>query len=242
MAATLDQRVTQVMQAEGTRLRMLMDQVQRLNEGLQAMRVAREIQEERRQQELRILEGNVQQDLIKAREDRKDFQARLEERGEKFLRERREEIRQYRHVDEDADYPQRLSDQVYRINGILEEQRTARVEYGERISKSLEAEFKKVAEAVVAEKSLRFEAQETMERMVQDVCLRMTKEISQEREQRESVQSKLLGLLEETCGRIEASFSGYSTPDAAAARFRLPERAPILEPLGAFPDAGASQR
>jgi len=211
MIASLDQRVTQITQAESSRIRMLVDHVSRLTEGLQAMRVAREIQEERRQKELRILENNAQQDFVKLKKDRRDLETRVQERGDRIIAQGREEIRKFPGLGGGTDggsCVQTISDQVHRLAGILEEQRAAREEYGERIQNSLEAEFQKLDEAMHAERKLRGEALHTMESMVQDVCARMSSEIQQEREQRETVQGKLLGLLEETCGRIEASFSG----------------------------------
>merc|ERR1712187_151539 len=97
-----------------------------------------------------------------------------------------------------------------RMAAILEEQRSARIEYGERIAQSLETEFQKVQDAIVAEQKLRFEAEGTMLHMVEDVYHRIRREVQQERSQREAVQGKLLGLLEETCNRIEGSFSHMS--------------------------------
>merc|ERR1712232_736817 len=97
---------------------------------------------------------------------------------------------------------------------VLEEQRVARVESGERIAASLEAEFQKLQEAVAAEEKLRFEAEGTMLGMVEDVRSRMLGEIKQERVEREAVQSKLLGLLEDTCNRIESGFCGTAITPA----------------------------
>jgi len=214
MVGELDQRVAQISQVESSRIRMMMDQAQKLVESLQSMRVQRELQEERRQQELRFLENNVQQDLAKSSEDRRDFQLRLEERSDKFFQERHEALRRLRGSapEQDTDtcneLAQRLGHEVYRIGGSLEEQRDAREEYGERIQASLQAEFQKVEDAVLAERDLRHEAQHTMQRMVQDVCMRIHGEVQQERETREAVQGRLLGLLEETCSRIEVSFGG----------------------------------
>merc|ERR1712107_220710 len=100
-----------------------------------------------------------------------------------------------------------LSEEVKHITTILAEQTAARTEYGERIASSLENEFSKVQEAVMAEQKLRFEAEGTMLRMVEDVCLRLRGEIQQERLEREAVQGKLLGLLEDTCNRIESGIA-----------------------------------
>eukprot|EP00932_Pfiesteria_piscicida_P021040 SRR837773.7835.p1 GENE.SRR837773.7835~~SRR837773.7835.p1 ORF type:complete len:233 (-),score=76.16 SRR837773.7835:35-670(-) len=194
-----------------------MDQVQKLAENLQSMRVQRELQEERRQQELRFLSSHVEQDLAKSREERRDFHLRIEERCSKFFSDRAEELRsrqgtKLRPEDGYADLADRLSCEVDRVGGILEEQRLAREGYGDRIQNSLQAEFQKVEDAILAERALRHEAQHSMQRMVQDVCMRIRGEIQQERDTRETVQNRLLGLLEETCGRIEVNFGGPSSP------------------------------
>lgn len=214
MVTALDQRVTHVHQAEDARIRMLEDQVQRLAEALQAMRVAREIHDERRLKEIRMIESNALLDLGNARQARQDLEFRSEELGSQRLQELREELARHREQQSalQTDYSRELSDEVDRISTLLEEQRNTRVDYGDRIAQSLEGEFQKVQEAIVSEQKLRFEAEGTMLRMVEDVCSRMRGEIQQERGEREVVQSKLLGLLEDTCNRIEGSIHGPVQP------------------------------
>mmetsp|Transcript_124282 Transcript_124282/g.264874 ORF Transcript_124282/g.264874 Transcript_124282/m.264874 type:complete len:245 (-) Transcript_124282:54-788(-) len=215
MVTLLDQRVTQVTQAEGARVRMLGDQTQRLLEGLQAMRVAREIHEERKLKELRMLESNVMLDLSKASQERRALGARIEEAGAMCLGEQCEALRDdLRQRDAACEACAReIGEETQRLATALEELRSARAEYGERIVQSLEAEFQRVHEAIVTEQKLRFEAEGTMLRMVEDVCSRMRGEVQRERQQREAVQGKLLGLLEETCNRIETSFSHIAQAD-----------------------------
>jgi len=162
-----------------------------------------------------MLENMAQQEFVRLRDGGRDFEIRLQERGERILSERREEMAQLQaRADADGeDYVQSISDQVYRLAGILEEQRAAREQYGERIRNSLEAEFQKVEEAIAALRQAHTDATRTMERMVQDVYSRLGGEIQQERSQREVVQNRLLGLLEDTCGRLEASLTyGSGTP------------------------------
>eukprot|EP00929_Paragymnodinium_shiwhaense_P016376 TRINITY_DN124690_c0_g1_i1.p1 TRINITY_DN124690_c0_g1~~TRINITY_DN124690_c0_g1_i1.p1 ORF type:complete len:291 (+),score=93.99 TRINITY_DN124690_c0_g1_i1:72-944(+) len=208
MVGAIDQRVTHVAQAEDARVRMLADQAQRLHEGLQAMRVAREIHEERRSKEVRMIESNVMLDLNNARQARADIEQRSEVIAQQRVEEHRQELlRQRQQHQEGVDnFTRELGDELRRISAILDEQRASRLEYGERIAQSLEVEFQKVNEAVLAEQGLRYEAEGTMLRMVEDVCSRLRGEISQERLEREAVQAKLLGLLEDTCNRIECSF------------------------------------
>lgn len=212
MVGVLDQRVTQVTQAESARLRLLSDQTQRLLEGLQAMRVAREIHDERRQKELRLVESNAHLDVSKAAQERRELEARMEELSSSSVAEALEGFRREdrRREAQRKDVARELQDETRRLAAMLEEQRASRIEYGERVAESLEAEFCKVEEALAAEQKLRCEAEGGMARMVEDVRRKMSWEIQTERSQREAVQGKLLGLLEETCNRIEASFSHVS--------------------------------
>lgn len=209
MVTMLDQRVTHSTQAEESKLRMLADQMQRLNEGLQAMRVAREIHDERRLKEIRMIENSLQLDLQGARQARKEIENRAEELSAARLAELGDELRRERlaHETVQEEYTREIGDEVRRLNGILEDQHNSRVEYGDRIIASLEGEFQKVETSVQDEERRRYEAQGTMLRMVEDMCSGMRGEIQQEREEREAVQGKLLGLLEDTCNRIETTFS-----------------------------------
>lgn len=209
MVAAMDQRVSHAIQAEDARIRMVADQAQQLGECLQAMKVAGEIYEERRQKELHMLENNVQVDLSNTAQARKDFEARMEELGIARVDEHRRELIQaqgdYQTVREG--YEREISEEVKRLQGLLEEQKASRADYGERINQSLEAQFQQVQQAVAEEEKLRTEAEGTMVRMVEDVCARVRSDIMHERQEREAVQGRLLGLLEETCARLEMSFA-----------------------------------
>lgn len=206
----LEQRVTQVCEVEVARTKVLADQSQRLQEGLHAMRVAREIQDERRQKELKVVESGFLIDLEKATGARIAMAAHLDEAGQTAIEECHAEVEKecQKRTAVHNDYAREIGEEVQRLAVHLEEQRTSRMEYGERIVGNLEAEFQKVHDAILSEQKLRFDAEATMLRMVEDVCGRLRGEIHKEKTQREAVQGKLLGLLEEACGRIEASFSG----------------------------------
>lgn len=203
--ADLDQRTTQVVKAESSRVRMHAEQLQRLVESLQQMRMQRDIQRERRQQELKMLENNAARELSNAKKERKDFEAQAEERINRLTAERAEEMRVQRlqYHQEAKEYEARISHDVDKLRGILEEQVTARVECGNRIHDSLQDEFQKLHQSIQNETTHRSGTEHEMTKMVEDVKARMRGEIEQERQKREVVQSKLLGLLEDTCMRIE---------------------------------------
>jgi hypothetical protein len=200
---------------------MLTDQMQRLMESLQAMRVAREIHDERRLKEVRMIENSLQLDLQSARQARKEIESRAEDLAAARVAELGDELRRDRvaHESVHEECSRQIGEEVSRLNAILQEQHNSRVEYGERIVSSLEGEFQKVGEAVRDEERRRNEAEGTMLRMVEDMCSGMRGEIQQERSEREAVQGKLLGLLEDTCKRIEG---GFSTSLRPAAGYTMP--------------------
>lgn len=208
MLEQADQRVANLQLNEGGRLRQLTEQARRLTEGLQAMRAAREIHDERRLKELRMMESSLVLDVGKASQERREAEARTEELGDACLVEHREELRNHRRKREAVHEAHALEccEEVKRIAAMLDEQRALRVQHGDRVSEALEKEFRQLQDAITTEERLRFEAEGTMLRMVEEICGKMRDEIRQERSQREVVQGKLLGLLEETCSRIEASF------------------------------------
>merc|ERR1712187_668817 len=95
---------------------------------------------------------------------------RAHEYSAKGLEVHRVELAQHREENTrlHSEYSRELSDEVKRLSALMEEQRLARVEYGDRTVVSLEVELHKVNDAIVAEQKLRFEAEGTMLRMVED--------------------------------------------------------------------------
>eukprot|EP00435_Cladocopium_sp_Y103_P064035 s699_g25.t1 len=206
----LEHKVAQVTEGDSNRIGALSDQVKRLEEGLHAIRVAREIHDERRRKEHKMLESSFATDLEKAASERKQFQSTWQaERGMSILNDCRADLtkehEQKGSVQEE--YVREIGEEVQRLHVLLEKQHVSRLERGEQILVKLEADFQQVHNDIETEQKLRFEAEGMMLRMVEDVCGRLHGEIEQERLQREAVQNKLLGLLEDTCTQIENSFS-----------------------------------
>merc|ERR1712050_280595 len=104
---------------------MLADQTQRLVEGLQAMRAAREIHEERRWKEKRMMENNLQLDLQNARQARKEIESRSEDLASSRLAELGDELRRKRlaHESVHEDHTREIGEEVKRLTAIFEEQR-----------------------------------------------------------------------------------------------------------------------
>jgi len=216
--ALLEQRIGQITEGEGSRIQTLCEQAKRLQEGLHALRVSEEIQDERRQKELKVVESSMLSDLQKAASERQQAEQKHEESISSRLDECRVELLKEQSQRETVhdDCGREVGEEVQRLQALLEKQTALRLEYGEQIVAHLEAEFRKVQDAIVSEQQLRFEAEGMMLRMVEDVCGRLQAEIQQERSQREAVQNKLLSLLEDTCSQIENSFSHLNASSQVA--------------------------
>jgi len=117
----LDEKLQRNALSEETKFKLLKDQITKLQEGLATERIAREILDERKSKELKLVENNVSLDLNVEKQNRKDnenkiqkqidekcFSLRLELAKEKKTR---EEVMD-RHAKELAEQIARLSDAV----------------------------------------------------------------------------------------------------------------------------------
>merc|ERR1719161_2906114 len=146
----LDQRVAKHQQTEENKLRVASDQVTRLIEGLQSMSVSREILDERKTKELRMIENSIALDLNVVRQARKDLEAKADKEGERHITELREEltkVRQFREASHE-EYAQEVGEEVRRLDMDLQKETGVRTERGERIAGSLDSEFEQVQKAV----------------------------------------------------------------------------------------------
>merc|ERR1711881_778648 len=64
--------------AEETKFKLLKDQITKLQEGLATERIAREILDERKAKELKLVENNVQLDLNVEKQNRKDNETKIQ--------------------------------------------------------------------------------------------------------------------------------------------------------------------
>jgi len=206
----MDQKVSKVQQAEQSKLQMISEQTQRLVEGLQSMAVSREILDERKTKEIRMIENSIALDLNVLRQARKDGEAKSDKAMQSHIEDMRSELQKVRLMRESAfeDYSQEVGDEVQRLKDELEREGITRADRAEQIATSLDSELERVREAVASEQKIRFETEGAMLRMLEDMCVRMRGEIATERKEREQMQGTLLGLLEETCQRFEHSFDG----------------------------------
>merc|ERR1719158_135227 len=85
----MDQKVAKAQQSDTTKFQMVSEQTQRLVEGLQSIAVSREILDERKTKELRMIENSIALDLNGVRQARKDGELKAEKAGETYMAELR---------------------------------------------------------------------------------------------------------------------------------------------------------
>lgn len=216
MLVQLDQRVIRAFEADEGKLIMFADETSRLLEGLQALRVSREIHEERRHKNIRMMESTVLLDLSRARQAQAEVEARCEQIINARLFELREVYRRENTAQElvQQQFLRDIVDEVDQLRSLLSAHTSMRGEDGERIVACLDGELQKVHDATVEEQKLRVEAQGSMLKMVDDVHTRILTEIDAERLEREAAQSKFLSVLETACLNLEALVLPHIEPHA----------------------------
>ncbi|CAK0874687.1 unnamed protein product [Prorocentrum cordatum] len=186
-----------------------------LLEGLQAMRAARELSEEKNQRRERAIEGRRQAVVAETIGAREELEAKLRELWQ-------HQVGALQQVYHDqpagilgAEGVQRVGQQVRQIREELEAERHARQGRSEGLLSSLEAELRGAREAMLAHSRQRFETEAKGVQLAEDVRAEIRELLRHEVAEREAVQDKLLSLLEDVTARSEH----YApAPEGAATR------------------------
>jgi len=228
----VEQRVEEEMKAEGSRIRACHEQFLQLEQDLKEIRSAREMQRDRRTHMLKLLEDKVRRELTTSKQEKQAFQKNVEERARRELEEQGEEVRAFhgRASREEEEYRARTTQEINKLSSLMAQHSSAREEYGQRVLQSFDSEFKSLDQRIDEEHSIREGTKAEMTKMVQDVKHKMQDEIERERVERETVQGRLLELLEETCQRIEGSFSAKSMTMRPVLESVLYRQEPISRP------------
>ena len=70
--SNLEEKISRQAISEETKFKLLKDQITKLQEGLATERIAREILDERKQKEAKLVENNIQLDLNVEKQTRKE--------------------------------------------------------------------------------------------------------------------------------------------------------------------------
>uniref|UniRef100_A0A0G4FPS7 Uncharacterized protein n=1 Tax=Chromera velia CCMP2878 TaxID=1169474 RepID=A0A0G4FPS7_9ALVE len=205
----LEERLSRMQVAEETKFKLAQEQIGKLIEGVETERLGREILEERRAKEVKLLESSFQLDLNGIRSARRDGEAELDRAMNEFAHGVREEVGREAAARGEAleDHLSTVGGEVRRLFEAVENEKESRIEKGGKLEEAIEDELSKVRESLDEERRIREHQEGTTMKNLQELCLTITAELNAEREERQRVEDQLLHLLEETCNRVEAMFA-----------------------------------
>jgi len=217
-----------------------------LLEGLQAMRAARELSEEKNQRRERAIEGRRQAVVAETIGAREELEAKLRELWQ-------HQVGALQQVYHDqpagilgAEGVQRVGQQVRQIREELEAERHARQGRSEGLLSSLEAELRGAREAMLAHSRQRFETEAKGVQLAEDVRAEIRELLRHEVAEREAVQDKLLSLLEDVTARSEhyapAPEGAATRADGTHVEGRTQTRISTATTTAGIPSTGSSTR
>merc|ERR1711865_375767 len=202
---TLDERVQNNQISERNKFNVIRNQIVKLQEGMNNERMAREMLEERKAKEFKLIENSILLDLNVEKQHRKDaeqlliknidekcFGLRLALAKEKKKREDSEEF-----------HGKLVSKKMSTIHQALNADVMERTSEGECLNKRLSHGVARLRQELTLERKVREEAEHTMLRMLEEMCGKIQDDVRLERDDRQGTEDMLLKLLEETCNRVE---------------------------------------
>lgn len=185
------------------------DQITRLHEELATERVSREILDERKTKELKLVESSVTLDLNVEKQGRKGSQGTVQKGIEDRCFQLRVEVTKLKKLRQTAEEKQgKVSgDEIRGMADRIETEQKACSDRMLKLQGRITAEASGIQELMTREKKVREDTENAMLKMLEDTCAKLQGEIKTERKDRETTQETLLKLLEETCARVESGFA-----------------------------------
>ncbi len=200
----LDERVDRIFSDKGHMSRVK-DAIGRLQEGLAQQHVARDMLDEQKTKELRLVESSASLDLNAERTHRKEAENRVLKAIDEKTFNLRMDLANDRKLREEAyDRNQReVRERVAALSTSLREDRAGRDEKYQRAIRRLQEDLLAVTETIEAERKVREQSATAMFQMLEEVSTRMMEDVEGERREREATEETLLKLLEQTCSSVE---------------------------------------
>ena len=185
----------------------LKDQINKLAGALASDRASRELLDERKVKELKLVENSLLIDLNLLKQSRKEQEIKIVNLLDEKLYSIKYELAKERKIREEFSEQQsvQLSSSIERLNTVFEEETNARQDGMESLNAHIVEELQKFEDEIYNEKRDREDANAALLKMLEDMQDRLFQEISAERDERENTEETLLKLLEETCQRVESS-------------------------------------
>lgn len=204
---TLDSKIDSSSLNFENKFKALRDQLAKLSNTLASEQASRELLNDRKIKELKLVENSLQIDLNLLKHSRKEQEIKVTKLLDDKLHLVKYDLAKERKIREEVSEQQstRLSDSINRLNAVVEEETTSRQEGMESLNGHIQEELQKFEDEIFNEKSEREEANAALAKMLEDMQERLLQEIVSERNEREGTEETLLKLLEETCQRVETS-------------------------------------
>lgn len=201
----LEDKVGKNQSVNDERFRLLKDQVAKLQEGIATEIIAREILDERKTKEIKLVENNINLELNVEKQNKREVEQRIAKKvDEKIYSLRLDIAKEQKSKDDTIDKQIRLiNEELGSIQGDLEAEKRAREETSEKLIKRLGEEIINFQETLAGERKVREETENVLFKMLEDIGSKLQGEINTERGSREKAEEQMLRLLEETCARLE---------------------------------------
>jgi len=150
----LDERHTKNHLITEEKLKLLKDQINKLQEGMATEIVAREILDDRKNKEIKLVETNIALELNEEKQIRKEMEQRILKKGDEKVYSLRVDVSKDQKSREDSIQRQmkEISDQTGHLQREIEEEKKTREEINEKLVKTIGDEILKLQEMLNVEK------------------------------------------------------------------------------------------
>lgn len=202
----LDDRIRKSHQNDEATFKLFKEQILKLQEALSSQKVARELLDDKKAAELKMLDTNINLDINVERQERKEAESEINKMFEDKMGRQRLEMNQENKNREivESNTTSTLTDQISIIQGELFAERKNREETYDKIIKKLGNDVLRVNDVLNNEKKTREESHSGLLKMLEEMHSGLHYQINTEKRQRDETQDFLLRLLEETTARVES--------------------------------------
>ena len=196
--AMLEERILELEQEGKESLALMKDQLCQLSEGLRAESTEREIAEDRRAKELKVVESTVTLDLNLERMNRKEGEMRLLKSLDDRCIQFSMEMSSAKSVAGSKDYAQDFA----HVFNELEQESARRQEQEGAILTQVEVERRSIMELLATERKIREDSTKMMHHLIDNIRARFTDELQKEQKARQNTEKTLTRLIEEISKRV----------------------------------------
>lgn len=212
--STLDEKVNKIKANEELKFNVIKtqqfkEQLVKLQEQVTRERESREIFEERKSKEVKLLENNLTIDLNIEKQNGKDAFTRLNKAVEEKLFEVKIELGKEKNIREETEDKQiqEFTKEITLLQEAVENETQSREIGYDKLLKKIKEELGRMFENVEIQGKIRDESHKQITAGIDEMDSKVRAEIIKEKKEREVTEDTLIRLLEETCTRVEVGLS-----------------------------------